>query len=320
MTRPGHKWTGNIWIGAAALLLALCGCIASSPRASLVPPTRPEAKPPKPAVVIVPSAASLELAQHYKAVQSDLLTRGLMRVDGGGPDTMFSADDLARNFEQIAFYDEYSRTVPAGVETGVLTRWEGPVRIRAEFGASVTKDQRRKDRAAVDKYAARLNRVTGHPVSTVTSRPNFNVFIAGKDDAGFVRDRLRELIPGISPSDLDLFSNPPRSFYCLVVGIASASDPYVYKRAVAVIRAEHPDLVRRACIHEELAQGLGLPNDTPRARPSIFNDDDEFALLTTHDEMLLKLLYDPRLTPGMTADAARPITRIVARELMGQEL
>jgi hypothetical protein len=66
-----------------------------------------------------------------------------------------------------------------------------------------------------------------------------------------------------------------------------------------------------------MAQGLGLANDTPRARPSIFNDDDEFALLTRHDELLLKMLYDPRLSPGMTLDKARPIIAQMAEELLG---
>jgi hypothetical protein len=70
-------------------------------------------------------------------------------------------------------------------------------------------------------------------------------------------------------------------------------------------------------VHEEVAQGLGLPNDSPRARPSIFNDDEEFSLLTPHDEALLRILYDPRLTPGLTPEAARPMVRIIAEELMG---
>lgn len=64
-------------------------------------------------------------------------------------------------------------------------------------------------------------------------------------------------------------------------------------------------------------RGLGLGNDSPQARPSIFNDDDEFALLTTHDEMLLKLLYDPRVKPGMDADEVRPIVAARAAELLG---
>ena len=43
---------------------------------------------------------------------------------------------------------------------------------------------------------------------------------------------------------------------------------------------------------------MGLPNDSPEARPSLFNDDLEFALLTEHDAILLRMLYDPRLRPG----------------------
>ena len=69
-----------------------------------------------------------------------------------------------------------------------------------------------------------------------------------------------------------------------------------------------------------MAQGLGLANDSPQARPSIFNDDDEFALLTTHDEMLLKILYNPALSPGMSAEAARPVVRRLAAQVTGQQV
>ena len=70
-----------------------------------------------------------------------------------------------------------------------------------------------------------------------------------------------------------------------------------YSNAVAVIRAELPDRMRLSCIHEELAQGMGLANDSPDARPSIFNDDEEFAYLTTHDERMLRMLA---AAPGET--------------------
>ena len=85
----------------------------------------------------------------------------------------------------------------------------------------------------------------------------------------------------------------------------------------AVIRAEHPDLLRLSCIHEEIAQGLGLANDSPTARPSIFNDDEEFALLTRQDELMLKMLYNPALRPGMTEAEARPIVESLAASLVG---
>lgn len=305
-------------VSLAAGLLALAACGMSTPRLSLIPPERPENLAPPP-----PSAASQQLAVYYAGLQRDLLARGLLRTDGGGPESRYDAEDLARNFEAIAFYQEYGN---AGISSapgnaGVLTRWEDPVRLHAVFGPSVSEAARSTDAAALDGFAARLSRLTGHAVSTAGARrSNFTVIFAGLDDAGFVSDEVRKAIPQISSANLQLFMNPPRSYYCMVLAASDPDNPVTYNRAVALIRAEHPTLVRESCIHEEVAQGLGLSNDSPRARPSIFNDDDEFALLTSHDEKLLTMLYDPRLSPGMGAAQARPVTRIIARELMGQEL
>jgi len=110
----------------------------------------------------------------------------------------------------------------------------------------------------------------------------------------------------------------PLSVSCLVLAF-SRSGTDVYTDAIAVIRAELPELSRRACYYEELAQGMGLPNDSPRARPSLFNDTAEFAVLTTLDEQLLRMLYDPRLRIGMREREARPVIRRIASELMGGE-
>ncbi|GGH29623.1 Protein of unknown function [Cribrihabitans marinus] len=313
--------------GRAAALLAtlaiLSACEPLGPATSPVPQPRPAGLGPAGDAVTPQSAASRDLARYYEKVQNDLLTRGLLRTDGGGPDAPFDADDLARNFETIAFFDEYAKggfgTSGRGA-SGQLSRWSGPVRVNAEFGPSVPRDQRESDRARIDAYAARLGRLTGHPITATERGGNFHVLVAGEDDKAYVKSRLRRLIPSISAEELALFDNLPRSFYCLVVAVSGGGSSYNYTRAVALIRAEHPELVRRSCIHEEIAQGLGLPNDSPAARPSIFNDDDEFALLTSHDEMLLRMLYDDRLKQGMSADEARPVTRIIARELMGQPL
>ncbi|WP_442915795.1 DUF2927 domain-containing protein [Leisingera sp. SS27] len=305
----------TLWKSAAVLsgLAALTACLPFDQAESLVPQARPAV--PQPAVY-KPSADSAQLAYYYNALQRDLLTRGLLRTDGGGPDTPYDAEDLARSFEQLAFYDEYGG---AGISGG-LGRWSGPVRIAAEFGPSVQAGQRAQDRETLADYAARLARITGHSISTVSGRANFHVIFASLDDSAYVAERVRELLPAISARDLSLLAAPPRSYYCLVVAGGPQTDPLSYTRGVALIRAEHPDLVRKSCVHEEVAQGLGLRNDSPRARPSIFNDDDEFALLTSFDEKLLQMLYDPRLKAGMSLEEARPIIRILAREAMGQEL
>lgn len=319
-SRWHRRWPALV-IGAALLL---AGCDEIGLRSSPTPQARPASLRVTPPAPVAASAQSVDLARYYNKVQNDLLTRGLLRTDGGGPDTPYSADDLARNFENIVFFDEYSRG--AGLSrtrrgrSGRLSRWSGPVRIGTEFGATVPTDQRTRDKAQIDRYAGRLARITGHAIMPVRNGANFHVFVVGDDDGDVLRGRLQQIVPGIGKAELDLFTNLPRSYYCLVVAVSGSSNPNDYTRAVALIRAEHPDLVRLSCIHEELAQGLGLSNDSPSARPSIFNDDDEFALLTSHDELLLKMLYDPRLKQGMTADEARPITGTIARELMGQQL
>lgn len=295
-------------IGLAALLLA---CTPKPPQDLLTPIAPPTDLPPP-----MRSAESEQLAHYYAVLQQDLLTRGLLRTNGGGPDTPYDADKLVRNFEAIAFFDEYAGRGSAAA--GGLSRWSGPVRLKAVFGPSVAQEQRVKDSQFLDGYANRLARITGHSVTTTTSRGNFHVIYAGLDDSDFVRARVQQILPNISAENLEFFANPPRSFYCLVLAGGQQHDPLSYTRGVALIRDEHPDLVRQSCVHEEVAQGLGLRNDSPRARPSIFNDDDEFALLTSHDEKLLTLLYDARLHPGMSAEQARPITRTIAYELMGQ--
>lgn len=318
--RPRPLWS----VGLCALL-ALAGCeTLTPPPAPQTPVVAPQVRPDR--VAPPPSAASAELAAYYTTVQSDLLERGLLRQDGGA-DIAFGPADLVRNFERIAFFDEYARgggtpvvaraADPAGVG---LSRWAGPVQIGVEFGASVDPRRAARDAGQAAGYADRLARLTGHPITAGRGNPNFHVFVTGLDDREFLARRLRQLVPSLSPAELDLMVTPPRPIYCLVVAVSGARAPQTYTRAIALIRAEHPDLLRLSCIHEEIAQGLGLANDSASARPSIFNDDDEFALLTQQDELLLRLLYDPRLPLGITAEAARPIASQLAQELTGQPL
>ncbi|HBN32435.1 MAG TPA: hypothetical protein DD416_14735, partial [Rhodobacteraceae bacterium] len=39
-------------------------------------------------------------------------------------------------------------------------------------------------------------------------------------------------------------------------------------------------------------------------------------LLTRQDELLLRMLYDKRLKPGMTPQAARPLLPIIANDVL----
>jgi len=293
--------------------LALAG-IAACDMPAAPPAERPTARPPGGTTTADPgrSDESRALAGYYERIERNLLARGLLRTDGGGPDTPYTDTDLMRNFEQIVFFDEYAPGGgyrPSSGRAGGLRKWQGPVRMSIEFGASVPRAQQVQDRNSITAYANRLSQAARHPIGTVARTPNFHVLVMTEDDRAEGLARIRQIVPDIDPATMGIFRSMPRTIHCLVVAFSGKSDPHIYTRAIAWIRAEHPDLMRSSCVHEELAQGLGLADDSPAARPSIFNDDDEFAWLTTHDEELLRLLYSPDLKPGMTPDEARPILR-----------
>ncbi|NNF91533.1 MAG: DUF2927 domain-containing protein [Boseongicola sp.] len=305
------RLTGLIAIGAIGLVT---GCDQLAPFAT--PPT--DAPPPqaRPAPVEL-SAESQKIAAYYKRVEQRQRALDLLRSDGGGPDTPFDNRRLARTFEAVAFSREFSDAGGALVrrrDESILHRWSDPVRIETTFGAAVSDGKRAEDMAAVDRLARRLASATGHPISTVQRGGNFHVLIVTEDQRRGIGPTLKRMLPEIRQREIDVIESLGLSTYCVVVASAP-NDDGVLTRAVAVIRAELPPLLRLSCIHEEIAQGLGLSNDSPDARPSIFNDDDEFGRLTTMDEFMLGMLYDPKLTPGMDADAARPIVQDMARAL-----
>lgn len=314
---PG-LWRSAAWLAVCALLSAcnLAGTFSTMPPVA-TPPPAPSAQPIPPE----PTSSTLDpaLVASYARVEANLRARGFLRTDSGDADAPFDAATLARNFERIALFSEFDTRggrVLARQVASRLHRWDVPVRMSVQVGAGVPPAQAQRDRARVAAFAARLGRAAGHPVRLTDEAANFHVLIVTEAERRQLGPTIARLAPGVSPAVISAVTDLPRSNYCLVLAIDSARTG-AYTAAIAVIRAELPDLLRLSCIHEELAQGMGLANDHPDARPSIFNDDEEFALLTRHDELLLRMLYDPRLRPGMTAAQARPIVTQIAAELVG---
>jgi hypothetical protein len=300
-------------MAACAVSLALSAC-------DLAGLGRPAQVPPPVVTPVGPTAKSASAMAYYAQVQQTLLREGLLRSDGGG-EVPFTDRMLTDNFMRIALFDEYRRASGGFVREETesqLRRWEIPIRVGIRFGASVPPDRQATDRAKISSFVARLASVTGHPMAIDDRNANFFIHIVSEDEREALGPTVNATLPGLSPGDVAGITNMPRSTYCLVYALSEGGSG-AYTRAFAVIRSEHPDLLRLSCLHEEMTQGLGLPNDSPRARPSIFNDDEEFALLTDHDELLLRILYSRELRPGMSADEARPIVESLARQLTGGE-
>lgn len=305
-----------------ALAVAMAACQpTTAPSAGPETSIRPPAAPTNGAVTVAGrSDESKSLSLFYARLEQRLVAQGLLRRDGGGVDTAFSGADLARNFERIALFSEYTQIngrYVAQQSRAQLRRWERPVRIQLHFGPSVPDAIKRADRSRIEAYVGRLRRASRHPINVVGNNGNYHIFIASVDEQRALGPQIMAAEPGLSRQTVREITSLNRNTYCAVYASSSSNQPNAYVSAVAFVRAEHPDLFRQSCYHEEIVQGLGLANDNPQVRPSIFNDDEEFALLTEHDELLLRMLYDRRLRVGMTAEEARPIVAQIAAELRG---
>ncbi len=281
------------------------------------------AKPkPRPAGITPkgPSVESQQVAAYYASVQARLRARGRLRQELSPSDARFTANNLTEAFERVALFDEYSERNGKFIErqtASVLRRWERPVRIALHFGPSVSKEQRSKDTAYVRSFATRLARLSGLDIKlTDAKRANFSLLFLNKDEQSNYTPALVGRVKYLVPQIAQEIQASPRGIFCVAYAVSDKNSLTGYKGAIILIKGEHRGLMRKSCIQEEMTQALGLANDSPNARPSIFNDDEEFALLTRHDELLLRMLYDPRLKIGMTVKTAHPIVEQIAQELM----
>ena len=256
-------------------------------------------------------------AERYDAMTAAMERRGLMRTEIAPADALFGNAELIRNFERIAFFSEFAEPEdgPEGVRLvervtpSPLFRWTGPVRWKIEGDGA---DE--ADRAAMRRLAGRLAAATGLVFEEVEADPNMAILIASdqvrRDFVGMIREAGLESRMALAKA----WARQDR-FPCVGQIGSSGAGADRQVRALVLIKAETQGVLREACLHEEVAQSLGLPNDDFTVRPSIFNDDQEFALLTAHDAWLLRILYDPRLRHGMEAAEGMPIVRRIVAEI-----
>ena len=260
-------------------------------------------------LVLVSGCGGRPSAEYYAAYQVALRAEGKLRTETAPPDAPYDAADLVRNFERIALYNEADVTLTGGENNrrpSALRRWAEPLRYNL-FGEAVGSH----DVAEVASLMGRIAGLTGLEITETEDDLNLIILITVPGE----RDEVSAELEAVNPAMARIFDLWRHSSTLICAGtlLRVDDDDYRISAALVVIGSETEGLMRRSCLHEEIVQSFGLTNDHPEVRPSIFNDDEEFALLTEHDEDLLRILYDPRLEPGMSGEEAMPIVeRIIA--------
>lgn len=205
---------------------------------------------------------------------------------------------LVESFMAIAMEREYGEAKQTR-----FARWQQPIRLQLinESGDKPLQAE------VVKVQAAHLARITGHPISMVTTKPNLTLIMTDYSKMKSWANRT--------------MGNDPSVNIALKEGLCLANfatnPQHEISRATIIIPVDYSRAKGRFldCVVEEFTQVMGLPNDSDKVFPSIFNDNSIDSFLTGLDYVLLKMAYHPALKAGMNSDEIRAALTIALADL-----
>jgi hypothetical protein len=210
---------------------------------------------------------------------------------------------LAELFDSVVFGSEIS----AAMAAPVVRKWVAPIRYKL----AGHRDPAERFRPAIARHAralARLTRLSFEEIAPDAPDESLIVWFTAASkmlEVGrvFEKDeaRLRDIVRTAAAG-------------CYFLSYFLDDGRLVY--GAIVVNHERPPALTDACLLEELAQSLGLPNDDSRISPSIFNDADHLQRLSRIDALLIRTLYDPRIAIGASRAEAVEASRAVIADLL----
>lgn len=209
-------------------------------------------------------------------------------------------DRMVRDFDIVAFGAEFDQATD-----GRLHKWARPIAVYLDIQAGQAELYRR----LTAEHLGLLSELTGQRIELVNDAASANIVM--------VFDRASTLIARATLYARSLAKEQMLLRDALCFGQYTRNSRGEILRAVIGIPSDRAASEGKLphCIVEETTQALGLPNDSDEVNPSVFNDRSVLDRLTEHDQLLVRLLYDPRLTPGMPRDEALIRAREILREL-----
>ncbi len=206
----------------------------------------------------------------------------------------FSTVELLAGFEKTVFGLEYRSWSWRPYQVKKFTK---PVQFY------VYNLSRRDRRGTVHRFVKEIGRRVGGLTTQITNDPaaaNFKVYVV--DRAQYVPVVRKDIYKN------DRAKVPGR---CLVRVVSGRKG---IKQSAAVIVSDEGEFLFKRCLVEEILQGLGPMNDDESLTHSVFNDSSRHSRFTVFDQLIMNMLYDPRIKPGMSQEQTKDILPLVVRD------
>jgi hypothetical protein len=200
--------------------------------------------------------------------------------------TDFTNDEIRDGFFKIAFGAELQLDKPAGR----VRKFDEPVRIFVETASGP--DRRGEVAHVVADIRARVNHLD---IAVTADRREAN-FVVRLVSERKLKSTIRALYGTDKARRIQKALNPE----CLS-GIGK-DERFRIRRAEVILPVDAGDFTFFDCAYEELLQALGAINDDASVPWTMFNDDVQMGFFDVYDQYLLNILYDPRISAGMTKD------------------
>ncbi|SIS43574.1 DUF2927 domain-containing protein [Neptunomonas antarctica] len=209
---------------------------------------------------------------------------------------------IVQSFLEVALGSEF------GGAKEIVHKWVKPVRILVTHQVG---DEALHE-TLLDAHIAHLILITGHDIKRVQRAEQANVRLF------FTRESL--LIPLIKQHSGEASAAHERGAICLAGFRTNVADEIASASIYIPVDRARQKAKLLACIVEELTQVMGLPRDSDRVYPSVFNDKTPDDLLTGLDDILLRVLYDPRMRAGLNRKQVLNVTPDIVKDLDRQGL
>lgn len=213
--------------------------------------------------------------------------------------TRFTAAELTRGFMALAFGSD----LRVGVKPRGIRRFDHPIRARVYPGGSV--DRTAQMQAIIEEYARAVPALN---LSLAQESPSADIEIRLIDEKDF-RTALEDAFGARITREFVTRTDPQ----CMT-SVKSAAEGDIV-RSITFVIVDKGDPVFFDCAYHELLHAFGLSNHDQTNPFTTLNQRRMVGYLSVYDRSLLTLLYDRRITPGMTAAQVRSVLPEIIKDL-----